>query len=102
MENRGVEVGAAATRKDSSVRWDTIGSDARGRVSDADGVKRSDRVGSYIAVCIGQNKGVLTRHVNGICIISSQNIAGVGETADAGRVGVSQTDLRGTKIVVCR
>jgi hypothetical protein len=100
LENRGVEVGAAASRKDSAIGWDTIGSDARGRVSHADGVKRSDSVGSYIAVCIGQNKGVLTGHVNGICKISSQNIAGVGETADASRIGVGQSNLRGIGLIV--
>ena len=100
MENRGVEVGAAATRKSSAIGWDTIGSYTRGRVSDADGVKHSDRVGSYIAVCIGQNKGVLTRHVNGICKISSQNIACVGETAYAGRIGVGQGNLRGIGLIV--
>ena len=71
MQNRRVEIVTAVGRKDSAVGRNTIGSNVRGRVSHTDGVKCSDRVGSYIGARIGENKGVLAGHVNGICKISS-------------------------------
>lgn len=97
MENSRVVVGCSG---DASGR-NAIGSNGSGRISDADGVKSTNRVGAYVGR-IRINQGILSHHIPSIRGIKSpSDVAGVGPTVRPYRIRVRQCNLGYVGIVSC-
>ena len=81
-------------------RGDPIGANIRGGVTQARGKEGTNGVGAYIGTSVGDNEGVLTRHINVSRKISARNIADIRKAIGPSGIGVGQGKLRSVGLVI--